>query len=223
MFKLALNLPKYRLLFESRIIKRRASAFNEPLIPTRKHISKYRGGHTVSRFFRYVFEHKKIRRVLGTNLALMVVATSFVPTNKAEDIQISDAVVTTGQTQLNTEKSVQYPVHPVSVTQGFKVFHPGIDLDGVTGDPIYPIKPGTVEAISHSKYAYGNAVIINHGDQITSLYAHLSKIEVSEGQEVGFTTEIGKMGATGHASGDHLHLEIRDHGRPINPYTLLPR
>lgn len=223
MFKLALNLPKYRLLFQYRIVKRRASALNEPLIPTRKHINKYRGGNVVSRFFRYVFEHKRIRRVLGTNLALMVVATSFVPTNDPEDVHVSNSVVTSGTTQLTTEKSVQYPVQAVKVTQGFRVFHPGLDLDGKTGDPVYPIKPGTVEAVSFSKYAYGNAVIVDHGNQISSLYAHLSKIEVKEGQGVGFATEIGKVGSTGRSSGDHLHLEVRDHGRPINPYTVLPR
>ena len=81
---------------------------------------------------------------------------------------------------------------------------------------------GIVEAIDQSKYAYGNAILINHGNEITSLYAHLSKIEVGVNQEVTIETEVGKMGATGHASGDHLHLEIRDHGKPINPLSLLP-
>ncbi|MBI3443204.1 M23 family metallopeptidase, partial [Candidatus Woesebacteria bacterium] len=50
-----------------------------------------------------------------------------------------------------------------------------------------------------------------------------SKIEVKVGQEVSITTEVGKLGKTGRASGDHLHLEIRDHGIPINPFSVLPR
>jgi len=118
---------------------------------------------------------------------------------------------------------IQYPVEPVKITQGFGFFHPGIDLDGLTGDKIRPIKSGVVEAVSYSKYTYGNAIIVNHGDDLTSLYAHLSKIDVSEGDSVTTDTVIGEMGATGHASGDHLHLEIRDSGRAINPFTILPR
>ena len=81
---------------------------------------------------------------------------------------------------------------------------------------------GKVEAISRSRYAYGNAIIIDHGNQITSLYAHLSEIKVKKDEEVNLKTEIGKVGSTGHSSGAHLHLEIRDQQRPINPYVILP-
>ena len=96
-------------------------------------------------------------------------------------------------------------------------------MDGLTGDPITPIRKGKVLSISRSKFAYGNSIIVDHGEGMTSLYAHLSKIEVVEGQEVDTFDEIGKMGATGRSSGDHLHLEIRDHGVPVNPLTVLPR
>ncbi|OGM02605.1 hypothetical protein A2115_01150 [Candidatus Woesebacteria bacterium GWA1_41_8] len=82
---------------------------------------------------------------------------------------------------------------------------------------------GVVQAASYTKIGYGNAVLISHGNDMTSLYAHLSKIEVKVGDVVESSTEIGKMGATGHATGPHLHLEIRDHGVPINPLSVLPR
>jgi len=98
-----------------------------------------------------------------------------------------------------------------------------VDFDGVTGDPIHPIMDGRVEAINYSKYAYGNAVLIDHGDNITSLYAHLSKILIKPNQEVTTDTIIGEMGSTGRSSGDHLHLEIRDSGKPFNPLTALPK
>lgn len=155
----------------------------------------------------------------------MVIATSFIPNNTlGSEQQIEEEITVISETAvaLNTEKGVQYPVENVEITQGYKIFHPGIDLDGITGDPIKPIKAGFVEAISRSKYAYGNAIIINHGNQLTSLYAHLSKILVTEGQEVTINTVIGEMGATGRAYGDHLHLEIRDNGVPINPTSVLP-
>ena len=63
--------------------------------------------------------------------------------------------------------------------------------------------------------------MIDHGNKLSSLYAHLSKIEVEEGQEVTMDTEIGRMGATGRAFGDHLHLEVYDHGKAVNPLTIL--
>jgi murein DD-endopeptidase MepM/ murein hydrolase activator NlpD len=81
---------------------------------------------------------------------------------------------------------------------------------------------GVIENVSYSRFAYGNAVIINHGNGITSLYAHLSIVEAEEGQEVTMDTKLGEMGATGRSFGDHLHLEVRDHGRAINPLSVLP-
>ena len=80
-----------------------------------------------------------------------------------------------------------------------------------------------IELISTSKYAYGKAILISHGEGISSLYAHLSKINVSKGQKVDTNTIIGEMGSSGRSSGDHLHLEVRKNGIPVNPYTILPK
>jgi len=221
MKKITIHMPKYRL--DLRIIKRREKTMAEPLLPSISDIKKTKSGNKISRFFRHIFEHKKIQRIFGANIALMVLATSFMPQDTlGTEQEIETPVISETAISLNTERGVQYPVGDIRITQGYKVFHPGIDLDGITGDPIKPIKAGFVEAISRSKYAYGNAIIINHGNQLTSLYAHLSKIEVTEGQEVTINTEIGEMGATGRSFGDHLHLEIRDHGVAINPTSVLP-
>ena len=220
MRKLTINLPKYRL--DLKVIKRRSKDLQKPLIPSFSQIKKTKSGNKVSRFFRHIFEDKRIQKILGTNIALVILATSFVPKDTfGEEIPENTIVIETS-VPVSTEKGVQYPVQEVKITQGFKIFHPGIDLDGITGDPIKPIKAGYVEAISRSKYAYGNAIIVNHGDKLTSLYAHLSKILVAEGQEVTINTVIGEMGATGRSFGDHLHLEIRDNGVPINPMSILP-
>jgi len=215
-------LPKHRL--QLKLAQRRGPAVaNESLFPELEMIKNSRSGNKVSRYFRHIFEHKNIRRILGTNLALMLIATSFVPTDVFANTEAEQSVVGEATVPLTTEKSAQYPVENVRVTQGYRLFHPGIDLDGLTGDPIRPIKKGRVEDISTSKYAYGNAIIVDHGNQITSLYAHLSKIYVQEGQEVNTNTIIGEMGISGRAYGDHLHLEVRDHGIPISPYSVLPR
>jgi len=219
MRKLTINLPNHRL--DLKVTKRRETTIEKPLIPSLSQIKNIKSGSKVSRFFRHIFENKRIQKILGTNIALMVLATSFMPNNTLAETTESSSIIAEASINVSTEKGVQYPVGKISITQGYKLFHPGIDLDGITGDPIKPIKAGFVEAISRSKYAYGNAIIINHGNQLTSLYAHLSKILVIEGQEVTINTVIGEMGATGRAFGDHLHMEIRDHGTPINPTSVL--
>ncbi|OGM88105.1 hypothetical protein A2614_00745 [Candidatus Woesebacteria bacterium RIFOXYD1_FULL_40_21] len=205
------------------MVKRRKDAFEEPLLPSFEEIKNTRSGNKFSRFFRHIFEHKNIKKILGTNLALMVLASSFVPTYASYSGDEADYAVVEQKVELNTEHGIQYPVEKVKITQGYRFFHPGIDFDGLTGDPIKPIKGGIVEALQFSKYAYGNAVLIDHGNKVESLYAHLAEIYVKEGQEVTKDTIIGTMGATGRASGDHLHLEVHDHGIPINPLTVLPR
>lgn len=221
MIKLSFDLLKYRLNLH--LVKRRGQPIEEPLLPSLEEIKNTRSGNKFSRFFRHIFEHRSIKKILGTNLALMVLASSFVPTYASYSGDEADYVITEQKVELNTEHGIQYPVENVKITQGYRFFHPGIDFDGVTGDSIKPIKGGIVEAIQFSRFAYGNAVLIDHGNKVESLYAHLSKIYVNEGQEVTKDDVIGLMGATGRASGDHLHLEIHDHGIPINPLTVLPR
>ena len=221
MTKLTLNLPKYRLYIS--LAERGGSLFGEPLIPDIEKIQKDKRGHKFSRFFRHIFGHKSIRKILGGNLAIMFIASTLLPNNSLAKIQTADVVIEETNTPLTTKRNVRYPIKEIKITQGYRFFHPGIDFDGITGDKIYPIKDGKIEAISISRYAYGNAIIINHGEGLTSLYAHLSKIYVSEGQEVTTNTVLGEMGATGRSSGDHLHLEIRNQERAVNPYSILPR
>jgi murein DD-endopeptidase MepM/ murein hydrolase activator NlpD len=187
-----------------------------------KKLRKVRSGSKISRLFRHFFENIKLRRVLGTNLAVAIVAVSFLPSSNLFNAEAEDSIISVKNAVLTTDREISYPLDKVVITQGFHLFHPGIDLDGVTGDEVRPIMKGVVKEIQHSRFAYGNAIIIDHGNELTSLYAHLSKITVQEGQEVDTFTKIGEVGATGHAIGDHLHLEIRDHGKPINPLSILP-
>ena len=102
-----------------------------------------------------------------------------------------EKVVVSAENPLSTQKGVQYPVEEVKVSQGYRLFHPGLDLDGITGDPIYPVMGGVVEAVEYSRFAYGNAIIIKHGNSMTTLYAHLSKINVVKDQEVTKDSILG--------------------------------
>ncbi len=222
MIRLSINLSnKHRL--DLRFVKRRQTPLEKPLIPSLDEVLRTRKGNKFSRYFRHVFENKRIKKILGANIALMIIASSFMPVRASFDIEPEQTVISQEATPLTTEQGVQYPVENVRITQGYRFYHPGIDFDGITGETVRPIMSGIVKEVSYSRFAYGNAVLINHGNGITSLYAHLSEINVSEGQKVDINTKLGGMGATGRAWGDHLHLELRDHNYPINPLSVLPR
>lgn len=220
MLKLSINLPKYNRLVLS--IQKRRGDLVDPLFPRLEDIKNTRTGSKVSRFFRHIFEHKNIKRVLGVNFTLLTALSMIYPTQTTYGFsEENEAAMVQNVLVLTTQKGIQYPTAEVKITQGYKIYHPGLDLDGETGDPIKPIMAGVVEATNFSNYGYGNAVLINHGENITSLYAHLSYIFVKPGFEVTKDTVIGVMGATGRAFGSHLHLEVRESNYPINPQLIL--
>jgi murein DD-endopeptidase MepM/ murein hydrolase activator NlpD len=196
--------------------------FSKPLILRLAKINDIHVGSKISRFFRHVFEHKNVKKILGANLAVMVLASNFVTTKATDSAQPESPIVIEETIPLVTERARQYPVVEFHISQGYKFFHPAIDLASPFGDDVKPIMAGKIEAISRSRYDYGNAIIINHGNNLTSLYAHLSKILVTEGQEVTTNTVIGLVGSTGRSTGNHVHLEVRDSGRAINPTSILP-
>ena len=195
----------------------------ESLFPKFEEVKKTRTGNKMSRFFRHVFEYKNIKKLFGTNLALMLIASSLLPSNITPTQAEDNMIIKEETVQLATKRVVQYPLNHTNVSQGYSLFHPGIDLTGLVGEEVRPIKDGFIEAVSNSKYGYGNAILVNHGNKLNSLYAHLSKINVFVGQEVSTSTIIGELGRTGHSTGPHLHLEIRDNGVPVSPFTTLPR
>jgi len=182
-----------------------------------------RNGSKISRFFRRLFEAKSVKRLVGTNLALMLVLGSFVPGEKVQ-IQPEETVIPEAEVTLSTvtERTIQYPVKEGYVSQGYSIFHSALDIAAPYNTEIKPIKDGIVEDISRSKVGYGNAIIVNHGGGIVSLYAHLSKINVSKGDKVTVLDTIGNVGTTGHSTGPHVHIEVRKNGIPINPFAILP-
>lgn len=222
MVRFSLNLPKSTRL-DIRLVKRRDFSFNKGLLPNFNLISKIKKGSRISRYFRHIFEQGKIKRLLGKNLAFAVITSSLIVRPQTADFKqtLIDFQPTNMPTVIHTNISIRHPLQPVLITQKYSLFHPGVDYDGITGDPIYPILEGVVEEVQHSRVAYGNAVYIRHENGLVSLYAHLSKINTQEGDSVNQTTVIGLVGATGRSSGDHLHLEIHQNGVPINPLTLI--
>ncbi|MFL6722397.1 MAG: M23 family metallopeptidase [Sphingomonas sp.] len=100
-------------------------------------------------------------------------------------------------------------------------FHPGIDLAGTYGTPIYATADGTVIRAGWNNGGYGNLVEIDHGRGISTRYGHMSAISVHEGDHITRGQQIGRMGSTGHSTGNHLHYEVRIDGRAVNPMPFM--
>lgn len=100
--------------------------------------------------------------------------------------------------------------------------HPGIDIDGETGDPIYAGDNGVVVYAGWNDWGYGNVVVINHGNGWQTLYAHMNTYNVGCGQHVFQGSPIGTIGSTGNSTGSHLHFEMLYNGAKVNPWDYLP-
>jgi murein DD-endopeptidase MepM/ murein hydrolase activator NlpD len=119
----------------------------------------------------------------------------------------------------------------VEFTSGFGVrsdpfhagaaMHPGIDLAGSYGTPIYATADGTVLRAGWNSGGYGNLVEIDHGRGITTRYGHMSAILVSPGQHIVRGQQVGRMGSTGRSTGNHLHYEVRIDGKAVNPIPFM--
>lgn len=103
---------------------------------------------------------------------------------------------------------------------GQRDFHPGLDISAERGTPIHATAAGTVEfADRHGDY--GNLIVLNHGYGLVTRYGHLSRFAARPGQKVKRGDVVGYVGATGRATGTHLHYEVFANGKLVNPLQLL--
>ncbi len=107
--------------------------------------------------------------------------------------------------------------HPIF---GIRKFHTGIDLAGPNRSPIKAADSGNV-LFTGWYGGYGRVVIVSHGNGMATLYAHLSRIAVSEGENVVKGDVVGYEGTTGFSTGPHLHFEVRVNGKPNNPLNFV--
>ena len=110
-----------------------------------------------------------------------------------------------------------YRVHPIL---GYEKYHSGMDFGVDYGSLIYAADGGTV-IFSGWYGGYGNAVIISHGNSLSTLYGHASELYVVEGQAVQKGQPIAAVGSTGFSTGPHLHFEVRASGEPVDPAAFL--
>jgi len=126
----------------------------------------------------------------------------------------------------------RFPLRDFRLTSGFGyrenpvtgniVMHQGIDLAAPEGTAVYAIYDGTVTEIGEDPI-YGIYIIVTHRNRLTSLYGHLQRTEIALRQTVRSGTLIGRVGSTGQSTGPHLHFELRQDGRPIDPSGRLRR
>jgi murein DD-endopeptidase MepM/ murein hydrolase activator NlpD len=98
--------------------------------------------------------------------------------------------------------------------------HAGVDVPAAMGAPIVAAFGGTVVRAGE-RGGYGNAVEIDHGGGVHTLYAHASQLRVKEGDVVRPGDLIAEVGSSGRSTGPHLHLELRENGRPVDPAPAL--
>lgn len=109
----------------------------------------------------------------------------------------------------------------VSPVSGTWKFHKGVDFACPDGTEVHACKAGSVEYAEHNNEIFGNYIILRHSGDMTSVYAHLSKINVRQGDSVSTGKVIGLSGKTGKATGPHLHFEIRKNGKAQNPLEII--
>jgi murein DD-endopeptidase MepM/ murein hydrolase activator NlpD len=125
----------------------------------------------------------------------------------------------------NESLDFDWPVDEARMTRGFMLgskSHWGVDLANTRGTPIMAAERGTVIYTGRGFHGYGNLIVIEHNNEWATLYSHLNSITAKEGETVERGTKIGTMGRTGHATGVHLHFEIRRNRQPVNPLAYLP-
>lgn len=120
-----------------------------------------------------------------------------------------------------------WPVRTVRVNRGFRPAsdrdHQGVDLGGARGTPILSAHEGLVIYAGRDFRGYGNMVLVEYSREWATLYAHLDRILVREGQILKAGEKLGTMGRTGRATGVHLHFELIHDRRPIDPLPYLMR
>ena len=168
--------------------------------------------------------------ILLTNAGIDIVSDRLATVNvKTHKIDIHDPA--TGKVILSIEANAVWPAKGVVTLEfgesdlPYQPLHSGIDIanpSGKIGDSITAFMPGKVIYAGEIFWGFGKHIIIDHGNNITSVYGHLDKIFVIKGQEIKTTDQvIGLEGSTGWSTGPHVHFQVDVFGIPVNPRTFL--
>lgn len=164
--------------------------------------------------------------ILLTQVGINAVSDKLVDQNtQTQAIEIKDPL--TGQVIKAIYPNVVWPTSGVITLEfgesdlPYQPLHTGIDIAGYLDDPVNPAMDGTVIYAGEIFWGFGKHVIIDNGNNINTIYAHLDKIYVHPGEKVTTKDIIGAQGETGWATGVHLHFQVNMDGIPVNPRIFL--
>jgi murein DD-endopeptidase MepM/ murein hydrolase activator NlpD len=184
------------------------TAANELIAGLEKNISEYKSEYEAN-----AAQEKDIQSQITKKVAEL---------EKQQKAQSGSAIKGTGTWQWPVPSSsvisspFGYRLHPI---YGDMRFHSGIDISASSGSTIVAADSGTVVTAVYSS-SYGNYVVISHGNNTTSLYAHMSSMAVTSGQKVTKGQTIGYVGSTGWSTGPHCHFEVKVNGTLVDPQSL---
>ncbi len=185
-------------------------------------------GFIASKHLPHFLTLSKIFAKLSLGMALLYLLSNYQPTLGFPPIKrnvVHAQVTQPEQTQKINVSSLPFVAqlpHQGYISTYYSAFHPGIDIATFLGDKIHPIGEGTVIDTSYTYWGLGQTVTVDHGQGYQSLYAHMGKVYVKDGQKVSSNDVLGEVGLTGNTSGPHTHLQISKDGQTINPLAILP-
>jgi len=180
------------------------------------------GSHPISKVFTRVFENKKTKRFVGVGLTLFIMLFGVMGNILAANEIVADETLMVAPVEpIVTEMSLTIPLQGV-LGQGYHAYHRAIDILAPIGTEIRPIAKGKIVEVSLGRLGWGNTVVVEHEMGLKSRYAHMREIKVIEGEVIEGDYVLGTVGMTGWTTGPHLHLEIYQNGRAIDPKTVLP-
>lgn len=196
-----------------------------------KFFSRCGKSNVFSFVLRPIFLHNRARLMVGILLlagagwasinSSPLSPSEFAIVDTGGQAETTAVTVSAGEVHLRTTLAIRPPLDHLDVSQKYWLLHSGIDFRTPIGTEIHPLMSGVVSLIKNDIYGYGNYVMVAHDNGYSTLYAHMSKILVKEGVAVTTDSILGLSGSTGRSTGPHLHFEIHDGLKTIDPAPIL--
>jgi murein DD-endopeptidase MepM/ murein hydrolase activator NlpD len=164
------------------------------------------------------------------NIDLRLQELSQLMEQKEAQLQALDSVLLSKRLQSNSNYLANLPVRTGTITStfgyrtdpftGHAAFHAGMDFSGAQGTDIYSVASGVI-SFAGVKSGYGNVIEVNHGNGYVTRYAHAQRLVAKVGDMVAKDQLIAYMGSTGRSTGTHLHYEVIENGKQIDPATYV--
>ena len=171
-----------------------------------------------------IFNKQTFSRVFGMQMAGMAMALSIVtyPTHAFDYNLTTEGQRESQDLVVTTSTQYQFPVsQTLGMSQGYHALHAGIDLRAPRGTAILAMDGGVVIEVEKMLVGYGHFVRIAHQGTLSTLYAHLDQVCVKPGEKVERGQQIGTVGMSGWSTGPHLHFEVYDGNKAMNPTAYI--